>query len=354
MVKRHNPQLSRIHSTKLAGAPLSSRVSVPAHDRLPLRTLSSSSTARKPEARTCRAGSKRDAPTDLQTKLKAWKELIETDLETSLPPAEQPPNPPIHTAIRHSILGGGHRYRPILLLAVADILGVNLSDALSLACEVEMIHSASMILDDLPSFDNADFRHGKPSCHKEFGEDIAILASHRLLILCGETNWRLRKDLGPKTGIRLESEYTDLINNMIRGEALDLATTRERIDATKLIDIYIGKSARLFSFAAVSGALLGHASQMEIEALREYGLRIGLAYQILDDIYDVQGSPKSIGKAPGMDTKNRKATTFPILYGVPQSLVLMNKYKREACAQIDQFGNKFAILKQLAEHIAPN
>lgn len=289
----------------------------------------------------------------LGSKIAAWKDLIEQSLAESLPPAEKTHQAPIHEAIRYSTLCGGHRYRPILLLAVADVFGVSHSRAVPLACMVEMIHSSSMILDDLPSFDNADVRHGKAACHKQFGEYIAILASHRLLSLCLETYWNLREDIHVDIRRSLETEYTSLINNMIFGEAMDLNTRHRRIGASDLIDIYSRKSALLFSFAAVSGALLGCASTAEIEVLRQYGLNLGLAYQILDDIYDVQGGPGNVGKDAGMDEKNGKATTFPLLYGVEKSIGFMNEYKSQAQILIAKFGEKFGTLEYLADLIVP-
>lgn len=122
-------------------------------------------------------------PADLKAEIAAWKSLIDRSLDQHLTPREKLPQPRVHEAIRGSTLGGGHRYRPILLLAVADAFGVSKSCALPMACIVEMIHTAAMILDDLPSFDNADVRHGKPACHRQFGEYIAILASQLLLCL---------------------------------------------------------------------------------------------------------------------------------------------------------------------------
>lgn len=290
----------------------------------------------------------------LESKITVWKNLLEQALAERLPPRENPPQPPIHEAIRYSTLVGGHRYRPVLLLAVADTFGVNQSHALPLACIVEIIHSSSMILDDLPSFDNANIRHGKPACYKQFGEDIAILASHRLTSLWLEIYWNLIKELGPDIRNSLESEFISLMNAMIHGEAMDLATRYCRIDACDLIDIYNRKSAWLFSFAAVSGSLLGRASVSEIKALRHYGLNIGLAYQILDDVYDVQGGPNSVGKDIGLDAKNAKATTFPLLYGVERSIDFMKQYKSQACISIEKFGKKFGILDHLANLIVPD
>ena len=290
----------------------------------------------------------------IESKIITWKNLIEKGLEERLPPKEKPPKSLINKAIRYSTLGGGHRYRPILLLAVADAFNVSQSHALSLACIVEMIHSGSMILDDLPSFDDADIRHGKPTCHKQFGEYIAIWATHRLLLLCAEIYYSLRKDLKPDISRSLENEYTSIINTMIHGEARDLATRHCKLDASELIEIYKGKSAHLFSFATVSGGLLGQASVSEIESLRKYGLDIGLAYQILDDVYDVQGGPNSVGKAVGMDEKNAKATTFPLLYGINKSIDLMNKHKSKACLSIAKFGKKFSTLEHLTNLLVPN
>ena len=280
---------------------------------------------------------------DLEYQIGVWRQLVEHGLEEHLPPVGKPSEPRLDEAIRYSTLGGGHRYRPILLLAVAHAFGARESTAVRLACVVEMIHTAAMILDDLPSFDDAEIRHGKPACHKQFGEYMAICASNRMLSLCLDIMRSLRNDVGAAGLGLLEEEYTTLINAMIRGEAWDLATRHERIDASPLIEIYIGKSAHLFSFAAVSGAVLGRARAKDREALREYGLNLGLAYQILDDIYYVVGGPSNVGKAAGMDAKNEKATTFPLLYGVDRSRTLLEEYKGRACLAIEEFGERLVV-----------
>lgn len=286
----------------------------------------------------------------IRTEIAGLKDLIESELEKYLPHAEDQSQ--IHAAIHHSILGGGHRYRPILLLMIADAYNVPRKVSLPMAYVVEMIHTAAIILDDLPGFDNAEIRHGEPSCHRQFGEYITILASHRLLCLCLEIIVTLRERFDAKGSCKIEHEYTKLINRMIRGEAMDIATRHQQIDVIQLTDIYANKSAELFAFAAASGAHLGRAAFEEIEALRRYGLNLGIAYQILDDIYDIEGGPGNVGKATNMDSRNGKETTFPLLYGVRESRKRLDAYRQKAVMQISSYPH-LSFLNQLSEMIAP-
>lgn len=274
---------------------------------------------------------------------------IEETLHLLLPPSIAEPQP-VHAAMRYSILNGGHRYRPIILLAAAEVFGQKPVNVLPVACAVEMIHTAAMILDDLPAFDDADIRHGKPACHKQYGEHIAILTSHCFLILCLDI---LRNHVrSPERWRSIFSSYSDLITVMIAGEAMDVYTRSQKLDVKALTAIYVGKSARLFSFAASAGAALADA-EWAVQSLDEYGEHLGFAYQILDDIYDVEGGPADVGKAPGMDWKNQKATTFPLLYGIDQSRLIIEEHKQKARSALGPLGGKAALLLDLVDVVVP-
>lgn len=288
--------------------------------------------------------------------LSQMKDLFESGLrdcvDKYLPPLCED-QPPIHEAIRYSLLGAGHRYRPITLLVAAQAFGINPLRAAPLACITEMIHTAAMILDDLPSFDDAQTRHGKPACHRQFGEYVAILASHQLLLVCLEIMADLAKEFGREALALIEKEYCALIAVMIKGEALDVASRDKKLAQGELIDMYQAKSASLFGFAAVAGALLANARAAEVEALREYGLHIGLAYQILDDISDLPGGGYQIDKDIDVDTRLGKISTFPKEFGLEKCRGFIEDYKHRASRAIDCLGERAEILRGLSELIAP-
>lgn len=291
--------------------------------------------------------------TSLEHRIATWRRVLEDSIEKQLHPLSLTLPPSLSEAIRHATLGGGHRFRPILVLAVAEEYEVSHSQALPLANLVELVHSASMIIDDLPSFDNATIRHGKLACHKAFGEYIAILASHRLSSMCFEITWGLQRKLSRETATLLEAEYTRVINAMIRGEVQDIATRSQKIADGDLLEIYNGKSAQLFSFSALGAALVANRTKTEVQALREYGLNLGIAYQILDDIYDLHGGPSDIGKEVAMDLRNNKASTVPILYGIEHSVTALGRYKQEARVALNSLDRRTHTLDRLIDVIVP-
>lgn len=199
---------------------------------------------------------------------------------------------PLVKAIRHSVLTGGKRYRPLLLLSTADYFRVEREESLPFACGLELIHNYSLVHDDMPSMDNDDFRRGQPSCHKAFGEDIALLTGDSLLTLAFEimAGSALHHNKNAAVKINLIHEISSFagIQGMIGGQLLDITVSPRDLSEDRLYDLIAKKTASLITAAVRSGAILGNASPDSLKALTEYGRNIGLAFQIRDDILDAE------------------------------------------------------------------
>ena len=254
----------------------------------------------------------------------------------------------LEKAMEYSLMAGGKRLRPVLLMAAADAVGKDGAAFLTTGCAIEMIHTYSLIHDDLPAMDNDDYRRGKPTNHKVFGDGIAVLAGDALLTLAFEVMLR-QEDAAPETLVTVVSEMSRAAGpyGMVGGQVLDLEGEGRRLDLAALRKIHMGKTGALFCAAIRSGAILAGAKEEELAALTLYAERFGLAFQITDDILDVTGDEAAIGKPVGSDVRNEKAT-YVTLTSLEEAKKLAEDAVDEAVAALDIFGERAAFLRDLA------
>jgi len=290
---------------------------------------------------------------DLNVYLKERKLLVEEGLERYLPPQKGFYNP-IVEAMRYSLLAGGKRLRPILCLAATEVVGGKKETALPVACALEMIHTYSLIHDDLPAMDNDDFRRGKPTNHKVFGEAMAILAGDALLT---EAFYLLSypdllEKIPPAQLVRISHLVAQAagFRGMVSGQVMDLEVTGKEIDLKELKVIHDHKTAALIRAAIECGAVVGGGNKTELEALKEYGTQIGLAFQIVDDILDIEGSPQEMGKNTGSDEFQQKAT-YPKLLGLSKAKEMAKTCIKRAIYALKLFGERAIPLRAIAQYI---
>lgn len=254
----------------------------------------------------------------------------------------------LEKAMEYSLMAGGKRLRPVLLMAAADAVGKDGAAFLTTGCAIEMIHTYSLIHDDLPAMDNDDYRRGKPTNHKVFGDGIAVLAGDALLTLAFEVMLR-QEGAAPETLVTVVSEMSRAAGpyGMVGGQVLDLEGEGRRLDLAALRKIHMGKTGALFCAAIRSGAILAGAKEEELAALTLYAERFGLAFQITDDILDVTGDEAAIGKPVGSDVRNEKAT-YVTLTSLEEAKKLAEDAVNEAVAALDIFGGRAAFLRDLA------
>lgn len=254
----------------------------------------------------------------------------------------------LERAMEYSLMAGGKRLRPVLLMAAADAVGKDGAAFLTTGCAIEMIHTYSLIHDDLPAMDNDDYRRGKPTNHKVFGDGIAVLAGDALLTLAFEVMLR-QEGAAPETLVTVVSEMSRAAGpyGMVGGQVLDLEGEGRRLDLAALRKIHMGKTGALFCAAIRSGAILAGAKEEELAALTLYAERFGLAFQITDDILDVTGDEAAIGKPVGSDVRNEKAT-YVTLTSLEEAKKLAEDAVEEAVAALDIFGERAAFLRDLA------
>ena len=260
---------------------------------------------------------------------------------------------PIVRAMRYSVDAGGKRIRPLLLLAAGEALGGSEEVLLPAACAVEMIHTYSLIHDDLPAMDNDDFRRGKPSSHKVFGEAMAILAGDALLTLAFDVLSRFPDD--PEYDHKKLKVITILsdaagVRGMIQGQFLDLNSEGKVVEKEMVERIHSCKTGALIKGSVKAGATLAGATRDELEALSFYGQKIGLAFQIVDDLLDIQGSTETIGKTPGKDRTQGKVT-YPSVIGLEESREKAKLLLEEAEKGIASFKEGGKVLRHLARLI---
>ena len=263
-------------------------------------------------------------------------------------PAETADPAPVHRAMRHTALGPSKRVRATLTLLSAELCGRATDATLTAASAVELVHAASLILDDLPAMDNAPMRRGKPSCHVVFGEAVAILAAFGLLNRAFSV---LTAQIEPPLGARLAELVADAVGSegLIGGQTEDLLATEREISFETLERIHRRKTGALFSAAAVAGALTAGASAQQIAALEAYAKNLGLAFQIVDDLLDVEGDPAETGKITRADLKK---TTFVSFSGVDGARQLAGELCATADAALTPFGARAEPLKELSAFVA--
>ena len=290
---------------------------------------------------------------DLGIYLAEKRALIDEALEGFMPESEGPISELIR-AMGYSLFAGGKRLRPILCMAGAEAVGGEGREALPVACALEMIHTYSLIHDDLPAMDNDDMRRGKPTSHKVFGEALAILAGDGLLTEA--FNLMTRSDLPGKIGAARFQEVITLISaaaghrGMVGGQAVDIMMEGKEVDPSMVDFIHNHKTGALISASVSSGAILGGGSRQELEDIALYGNKIGLAFQISDDILNIEGDSEEMGKRAGSDAQKRK-NTYPSVHGMERSKVILAELVDTAINSLKQFGNSADPLRQIAGYI---
>src|SRR3954454_9993629 len=288
------------------------------------------------------------SPFMLTQTLEEGRKLTDAALERLLPAVGVRPTS-IHQAMRHSVFAGGKRIRPILCMeagrAVAGSLPAGIED---LGAALEMLHTYSLIHDDLPALDNDDLLLGRPTCHKVYGEAIAILAGDAFQTQAYEVMARLKCPAEARVRIIEEiARGTGTVDGMIGGQVKDLEAERQKPDAETLEYIHHSKTGALITASLVSGGIYANGSLAEIQRLRDFGRSIGLAFQIVDDVLDVTQSSEQLGKTAGKDTASEKAT-YPSLFGIDESLRRADALVSSGCSALDSFAQRAQTLKDLA------
>ena len=287
---------------------------------------------------------------DLQSYLKEQKKLVENALDQSL--AIGIPEK-IYESMRYSLLAGGKRLRPILCLATCRLMGGNAEMAMPTACALEMIHTMSLIHDDLPAMDNDDYRRGKLTNHKVYGDDVAILAGDGLLAYAFEYVATQTSNVPPERIIQVVARLGNTVGaeGLVGGQVLDLESEgKTNISAETLSFIHSHKTGALLETSVVTGALLAGASTEDIAKLSKYAQNIGLSFQIIDDILDITATDEQLGKTAGKDLVAQKAT-YPSLWGLEKSQAKAEQLIAEAIKQLESYGEGAQPLRAIANFI---
>ncbi len=302
----------------------------------------------------------------LKQVLEQGRAAADAALEQLLPPPTQHPTS-IHQAMRHSVFAGGKRLRPILCMEAGRMIAAALCGAGAeprnhttgslpagieqVGAALEMLHTYSLIHDDLPALDNDDLRRGRPTCHKAFGEAIAILAGDALQTQAYEVLAQIACPAEARVAIIREVAHaTGTIDGMIGGQVVDLEAEHKKPDLATLEYIHRSKTAALITASVVSGGLYVEASDADIVRLRTYGQSIGLAFQIVDDVLDLTQTSAQLGKTAGKDATAEK-TTYPALFGIDESNRKAGALVDQACAELNQYGAAASTLKDLARFL---
>ena len=276
--------------------------------------------------------------------------LVDAELERLLPAENERPSV-IHQAMRYSVFAGGKRVRPILCIEAFRIFSSETPSVLPVACALEFIHTYSLIHDDLPALDNDDLRRGRPTCHKKFGEAMAILAGDGLLTLAFEA--LANAPAPPAQRVALIQEIASAAgtrDGMVGGQVADLEAERKQITPEMLEYIHRSKTAALIRASIVAGAIAGGASQEDRDRLSTFGGLIGWAFQVTDDILDVEESSAALGKTAGKDQAQQKAT-YPALFGLEKSHEFARELATRAMKALETFGARAANLRELGEFL---
>jgi len=287
----------------------------------------------------------------LQETLEQGRARTDAALDRLIPRESQPPAS-IHKAMRHSVFAGGKRLRPVLCMEAGRMIAGSLPAKIEeLGAALEMLHTYSLIHDDLPALDNDDLRRGRPTCHKVFGEAIAILAGDALQTQAYEVLARLESPAEARVRIIEEiARGTGTVDGMIGGQVVDLEAEHTPPTAEMLEYIHRAKTAALITASLVSGGLYGGANEDEVKRLRAFGQAIGLAFQIVDDVLDVTQTSEQLGKTAGKDTAAQKVT-YPALFGIEDSIRKADTLVSRAFAELESFGERSERLKELARYL---
>jgi len=275
---------------------------------------------------------------------------VDAQLDRLLPAESVQPSS-IHTAMRYSVFAGGKRIRPILCLEAAGIFGAEVTPALHPGCAIEFIHTYSLIHDDLPALDNDDLRRGKPTCHKKFGEATAILAGDALLTLAFETVAATPvSDERRVAMVREIANAAGTVRGMVGGQVADLEAEGKPVGAEMLEYIHRSKTAALIRASIAAGAICAGASPEEVARLRRFGETIGWAFQVTDDILDVEESSAALGKTAGKDIAQQKAT-YPGVFGLERSHQIARELAAKGIAELEGYGQRAGRLRAIAEFL---
>ena len=293
---------------------------------------------------------------EFKQNLKMYQDIVNNELEKYLR-KEECPEKTLNNSMAYSLMAGGKRLRPILVLATYQLFKEDIEEAIPFAVAIEMVHNFSLIHDDLPEVDNDDFRHGKPTNHKQFNHPTALLAGDGLLnqayiVLSDEILYSAENQYKENfcEKVRAFNEFSKAVDRMIAGEYLDTELEGKQISKEMLEYIHINKTGALLKLCVRMGAILAGASEKELKKLTKYAENIGLAFQIKDDILSEEGDPKITGKPVGNDKEMGKCT-YVSYYGLDGAKKELDKITQEAIEQLKDYGEKAEFLSQLATYI---
>ncbi|HED00233.1 MAG TPA: polyprenyl synthetase family protein [Proteobacteria bacterium] len=290
---------------------------------------------------------------DLKTYIAERRALVDQALDRCLPKEEGPAGE-VMRAMRYSVFAGGKRVRPILCLAACEAMGGDIEQVLPVACALECIHTYSLIHDDLPAMDDDDYRRGVPTCHKVFGEAMAILAGDGLLtfafqLLSGVSHNAGRRKSNPLEATQVIARAAG-VHGMVGGQVVDMASEGKDVNAGTVRYIHTHKTAALIAGSIQAGALIAGGHRNKIKAMGHYGEALGLAFQVIDDILDIEGDAGEMGKATGADLRRKKAT-YPSVYGLEKSRGIASRLVEEAIDSLRGFGAEAEPLRAIARYI---
>jgi len=289
--------------------------------------------------------------TDASEFLASCRRSIDAELDQLIPKEFESPQR-VHSAIRWSVFAGGKRFRPALLMAVGQTFGAPPDHLLRTACALEMIHTYSLIHDDLPSMDDDDLRRGRSTCHVKFDEATAILAGDALQALAFQTIAEDEK-LTPDLRVKLISEVaraSGVPEGMVAGQALDLEAESRAVDSDELETIHHRKTGALIRAAARCGTMIAGANENDLEAITAYASNLGLLFQITDDLLDVTATAEDLGKTPGKDARAQKAT-FPGVYGIEATRAHLESVHTAARSALERVEGETQLLQSIADFI---
>ena len=287
---------------------------------------------------------------NIEEYLKEKKKFVDSVLEAVVSPLKE--HSVLYAAMSYSLLSGGKRIRPILMISTFGALNENEEAILPFASAIEMIHTYSLIHDDLPLMDNSDLRRGEPTCHKVYGQDMALLAGDALISLAFEliSNPSNTKYFGVEKVLSVAYDFGVYsgIKGLVGGQVMDIVTSgADSVDEDTILYIEKKKTASLIALAIRSGAILGGAPEEELKALTNFGLNLGISYQVIDDVLDAVSTPEILGKDTGQDKKNEKAT-FVALYGVDRAKKIAEEFVQKGIDYLVPFGEKYNLLIEIA------
>jgi geranylgeranyl pyrophosphate synthase len=291
------------------------------------------------------------ATTDAREFFASCRALIDAELDRLLPIETDEPRG-LHSAIRWSVFAGGKRFRPALLLATGQTLGAPVENLIRSACALEMIHTYSLIHDDLPSMDDDDLRRGRPTCHVKFGDATAILAGDALQTLAFRT---IAEDerLAPELSVQLiatVAHHAGTPGGMVAGQAQDLDAESRAVTKEELEQIHLAKTGALIRVAARCGAIIAGVSEDQLNFVMHYALGLGMLFQITDDLLDVTATAADLGKTPGKDARARKAT-YPAILGLDGTRAEIDRWHKESCLALEGLSQPTPLLRSIADFI---